>query len=84
MANLWDDKPGGPSQAELNPLMNPLLERNLGRWARVYFSHPPGKREQAVSKLLDEIKREIARDQAAELPSLESFLQPESGRHSRD
>ena len=48
--NLWDKTPEAPSP-ELNPLTNPVLEQNLGRWAKVYFSTPPAKREQAVSNL---------------------------------
>jgi hypothetical protein len=55
--NVWDKTPPAPSP-ELNPLMNPLLEQNLGRWAKVYFSTPPAKREQAINNLLEEIKRE--------------------------
>ena len=43
---------------ELNPLTNPVLEQNLGRWAKIYFSTPPAKREQAVNNLLEEISRE--------------------------
>ncbi len=57
MPNLWDRTPEAPSP-ELNPLTNPVLEQNLGRWAKVYFSTPPAKREQAVNNLLEEIKRE--------------------------
>jgi hypothetical protein len=41
---------------ELNPLLNPLLEQNLGRWAQVYFTSPPEMRERAVSELLRELK----------------------------
>ncbi len=41
---------------ELNPLLNPLLEKNLGRWAQVYFATPPEGREQAVLELLQELK----------------------------
>ena len=55
-----------PPQSELNPLTNPILERNLVRWAQVYFSSPPGKREQAVNKLLEEIKREVAGDRGVD------------------
>ena len=33
---------------ELNPLLNPTLGRHLGRWAQVYFTSPPEKREEAV------------------------------------
>jgi TPR repeat protein len=61
--NLWDKTTEAPS-AELNPLTNPVLEQNLGRWAKVYFSNPPAKREQAVSHLLEEIKRESGPDAA--------------------
>ena len=50
MPNLWDKTPETPSPSELNPLTNPLLEQNLGRWAKVYFSNPPAKRDQAVSQ----------------------------------
>ncbi len=67
MPNLWDKTPDMPLQAELNPLTNPALERNLGRWAQVYFSNPPGKREQAVSKLVEEIKRETSGELADEI-----------------
>ena len=66
MPDLWDKTPDAPLQSELNPLTNPVLERNLVRWAEVYFSSPPGKREQAVNKLLEEIKREASGDRAAE------------------
>ncbi len=66
MPNLWDKTPEAPSPSELNPLTNPLLEQHLGRWARVYFGTPPAKREQAVSNLLEEIKRESAGGAAAQ------------------
>ena len=63
MPNLWDKMPEAPSRSEeLNPLTSPLLEQNLGRWAKVYFGNPPAKREQAVSELLEEIKRESGTD----------------------
>ena len=64
MPNLWDNMPDTPRQLELNPLTNPTLERNLGRWAQVYFSNPPGKRERAVSTLLEEIRRETSGGQS--------------------
>lgn len=41
---------------ELNPLVNPLLAAHMGRWAEVYFTNPPEKREQAVSELLRELE----------------------------
>lgn len=52
--------PGGPAKAELNPLLNPLLEKNLGRWAQVYFTSQPEAREQAVLDLLRELDREAS------------------------
>ena len=49
---------GGASlpRPELNPLTNPVLGRNLGRWAQAYFTAPPEQREQAVSQLLRELE----------------------------
>jgi hypothetical protein len=43
---------------ELNPLLNPTLGRHLGRWAQVYFTSPPEKREEAVGELLRELQRQ--------------------------
>ena len=42
--------------SELNPLSNPLLAANMGRWAEVYFTNPPERRAQAVADLLQELK----------------------------
>jgi hypothetical protein len=42
---------------ELNPLLNPLLAAHMGRWAEVYFTNPPEKRDQAVSDLLRELEK---------------------------
>ena len=42
---------------ELNPLHNPTLGKNLGRWAQVYFTTPPEKREEAVGQLLRQLER---------------------------
>ena len=47
--------------AELNPLVNPLLAENMGRWAEVYFTSPPERREQAVVELLRELDAEKSR-----------------------
>jgi hypothetical protein len=41
---------------ELNPLVNPLLADNMGRWAEVYFTSAPDKREEAVLELLRELE----------------------------
>lgn len=40
---------------ELNPMLNPLLAANMGRWAEVYFTSPPERREQAVAELIREL-----------------------------
>ncbi len=56
-----DDSTDGPStlpQPELNPLLNPILGQNMARWAEVYFTSPPEKREQAVLDLLHELQAE--------------------------
>lgn len=51
--------------AELNPLINPLLAENMGRWAEVYFTTPPESREQAVLELLRGLKADKERREAA-------------------
>jgi len=48
---------------ELNPLLNPLLGENMGRWAQVYYTNPPEKREQAVLELLRALELENAHQQ---------------------
>jgi hypothetical protein len=58
-------KPNGsePEQdrrPELNPLLNPVLEENLNRWAQVYFSSAPENRDQAVMELLRELEGNAA------------------------
>jgi len=53
------DHSDGPSTLptpELNPLLNPVLGQHMGRWAEVYFTSPPEKREQAVLELLRELE----------------------------
>ena len=47
-----------PRRAELNPLLNPLLADNMGRWAEVYFKSPPEKRDEAVLALLHRLEAE--------------------------
>jgi TPR repeat protein len=52
-----DKSDSSPSpDPELNPLVNPLLAAHMGRWAEVYFTNPPEKRDQAVSELLRELE----------------------------
>jgi len=43
---------------ELNPLLNPVLAANMGRWAEVYFTSPPEKRGEAISQLVRELERD--------------------------
>src|SRR5436305_7635288 len=52
-------------KSDLNPLINPVLGRNLGRWAQVYFTSPPEKREEAVGELLRELESEVPAGQLA-------------------
>ncbi len=52
------EEPSTLPPPELNPLLNPLLAENMGRWAQVYFTSPPEKREQAVQELLRELEAE--------------------------
>jgi hypothetical protein len=57
------DHPDGPNtlpEPELNPLLNPILGQHMGRWAEVYFTSPPERREQAVLELLHELQGENA------------------------
>ena len=66
------DHPDGPSilpEPELNPLLNPLLGQHMGRWAEVYFTSPPEKREQAVTELLHELQAENPTPEGVSLSS---------------
>jgi hypothetical protein len=47
------------AREETNPLLNPLLEQNLARWAQVYFATPPAGRDEAVRDLLRQLRVEI-------------------------
>ena len=62
MPSPTDQSQGTPTlpSPELNPLLNPLLAENMGRWAEVYFTSPPEKREQAVLELLRELEAKKA------------------------
>lgn len=42
---------------EMNPLQNPLLAANMGRWAEVYFTTPPERRAEAVAELVRELQK---------------------------
>ncbi len=52
------EEPSSLPPPELNPLLNPLLAQNMGRWAQVYFTSPPEKRDEAVHELLRELNAE--------------------------
>ena len=52
------NREGHLPEHELNPMMNPKLGQNLGRWAQVYFTAPPEKRKEAVEELLRELESE--------------------------
>ena len=51
-----EDRGNGVPPPRLNPVKNPILGRNMGRWAEVYFTNPPEHREQAVLELLHELE----------------------------
>jgi len=57
---------------ELNPLLNRFLGQNMGRWAEVYFTNPPEKREQAVMELL----RELQAEESLKKSSVSGDLEP--------
>ena len=59
---------------ELNPLINPVLGAHMGRWAEVYFTSPPEKRDEAVLELLRELQ-----GATSDLPPVTSL--PDHGRH---
>lgn len=69
---------------ELNPLVNPRLAENMGRWAEVYFTAPPEKREEAVEELLKELESgkpapgPKATSQRMAVPAVEHFPDPEA------
>lgn len=66
------DHPSTLPPPELNPLINPILGQNMGRWAEVYFTSAPEKREEAVLALLRELQAEGSENQdrgASVLPS---------------
>ena len=51
-------KSNSEPRPEFNPLMNPLLAQNMGRWAEVYYTNPPERREEALLELLRELEAE--------------------------
>jgi hypothetical protein len=72
-----DDSEGSaPLRSELNPLLNPLLGQNLGRWAEVYYTSPPETREQAVEELVRELEAQQMEAQQT-VPQDRSFSREE-------
>ena len=65
------EHPSTLPRPNLNPLLNPVLAKNIGRWAEVYFTNPPEKRERAVQELVRELQGEspIRRDAVVPQPS---------------
>jgi hypothetical protein len=61
---------------ELNPLLNPVLGQNMSRWAEVYFSSAPEKRDQAVLELLRELEAENSMRASASDDSPSSVQEP--------
>ncbi|MFZ0955034.1 MAG: hypothetical protein WAN60_01725 [Candidatus Sulfotelmatobacter sp.] len=80
MSNFDDnrDHPKTLPSPELNPLTNPVLGRNMGRWAEVYFTSPPEKREQAVQELLRELERDSS-DGESSTPATAVAREPGNG-----
>ena len=64
------------SNPELNPLMNPLLGRNLARWAQVYLTTPPEQREAAITDLLHQLQAEARNGTSGALNSGSMFSTP--------
>jgi hypothetical protein len=69
--SLANPRPNGSDaddsrKSELNPLLNPVLEQNLSRWAHVYFTNPPETRDQAVMDLLRELEANASPEPAGE------------------
>ena len=65
----------------LNPLLNPLLAKQLGRWAHIYYTASVNNREAAIEKLVCELEAEEAklhgtRDAPAPAPPTERASGP--------
>lgn len=80
------DRPEGTDalpQPELNPLLNPLLAEHMGRWAEVYFTNPPERRDEAVLELLREIEREQGQAKASVVSTAAESASPTSSSGTR-
>lgn len=74
MASSTDRSEDALPKPELNPLLNPLLADNMGRWAEVYFTSAPEKREEAVLELLRELEVKNAIQGSATSPEPASTI----------
>ena len=76
MASSTDSSEGAHTlpRPELNPLLNPLLAENMGRWAEVYFTSAPEKREEAVLELLRDLEAQSS-EQVASAPQAAPAVQ---------
>ncbi|MFZ0730798.1 MAG: hypothetical protein WAM79_00605 [Candidatus Sulfotelmatobacter sp.] len=81
MSRQSDQAPDLPYSDELNPLLNPLLSENMGRWADVYFNNPPEHREQAVLSLVQELLAE-KKNRETEDKTLQPGSEPEEAHAS--
>ncbi len=82
MASTWEQSESSDilPRPELNPLLNPILSDNMGRWAEVYFTSPPERREEAVIELIHELEKE--KTTADMHPAGDTTLgQPSRNRH---
>lgn len=78
--NVGEDLP----DPRLNPMINPCLAKNLGRWAKVYYTTPPAKREQAVLDLLRELESAQTSDEEVEPPNSEDREEEERSATRKD
>jgi hypothetical protein len=79
---------------EMNPLRNPLLAANMGRWAEVYFTTSPDQRPQAIAELVRRLEFEHSPPASVEPlatvtaavepndPEVSPTIQPEEGSPS--
>ncbi len=79
---------GALPEPELNPLLNPLLANNMGRWAEVYFTSPPERRAQAVAELVQQLELESAGKTATSAAGVKTNIdvggRNETGRTSNE
>ncbi|HTT18755.1 MAG TPA: hypothetical protein VMG82_07415 [Candidatus Sulfotelmatobacter sp.] len=78
MASSTDRSEDALPRPELNPLLNPLLADNMGRWAEVYFTNPPEKREEAVLDLIRQLQAQKSEQNVpAAAPEAAAVIEPD-------